>query len=257
MGKTTASDVISVAKAEVGYLEKRSARNEDSKTANAGSNNYTKYGKWLNMDGDYWCASFVSWCFYKAFGQAGGKKLLGTYSASCEVLRNAQSGMGIYHKRAGFTPKTGDIIYFSGSRHSGANHIGIVTKVDGSTVHTVEGNTSGGSAVVDNGGGVAAKRYATNNSRILGYSRPKYDTNTEEKGSTDFDMSTLPTVKNGSTGTVVKTMQAVLKSKYDKSLTVDGKFGSNTKTQLEAVQKSEGLTADGVCGAKTWKAILL
>lgn len=37
------NDVINVAKGEIGYLEKASNSNLDSKTANAGQNNYTKY----------------------------------------------------------------------------------------------------------------------------------------------------------------------------------------------------------------------
>ena len=39
-----ASKVLEIALAEVGYLEKKSAKDLDSKTANAGYNNYTKYG---------------------------------------------------------------------------------------------------------------------------------------------------------------------------------------------------------------------
>lgn len=59
-----AAKMVSVALAEVGYLEKKSASNLDSKTANAGSNNYTKYGKWYGLDGQPWCDMFVSWCAY-------------------------------------------------------------------------------------------------------------------------------------------------------------------------------------------------
>lgn len=40
--------VIAVAKAEVGYLEKRTNSQLDSKTANAGSANYTKYARDLD-----------------------------------------------------------------------------------------------------------------------------------------------------------------------------------------------------------------
>lgn len=39
-----ASAVISVARGEVGYLEKKNGQSLYSKTANAGSANYTKYG---------------------------------------------------------------------------------------------------------------------------------------------------------------------------------------------------------------------
>lgn len=59
-----AAKMVSIALGEVGYLEKRSSSNLDSKTANAGSNNYTKYGKWYGLDGQAWCDMFVSWCAY-------------------------------------------------------------------------------------------------------------------------------------------------------------------------------------------------
>lgn len=45
MIEVTADRVIEVAKAEVGYKEKASNSNLDDKTANAGSNNYTKYAR--------------------------------------------------------------------------------------------------------------------------------------------------------------------------------------------------------------------
>ena len=65
-------NLIKIAKDEVGYLEKASNSNLDSKTANAGGNNYTKYARDLdNISGFYngkkqgypWCDCFVDWCF--------------------------------------------------------------------------------------------------------------------------------------------------------------------------------------------------
>ena len=70
MGNLTSDLVINIAKAEVGYLEKKSNSQLDSKTANAGSANYTKYGR--DMHAIYpsvmdfpaaWCDCFVDWCF--------------------------------------------------------------------------------------------------------------------------------------------------------------------------------------------------
>ena len=163
--------VIKVAEAEVGYLEKRSNSGLDSKTSNAGSRNYTKYGKWIGANGEYWCASFLSWIFYKAYGTETGKKLLcGAYSAACETIRQNFKKHGQYKS----SPKAGDVIFFKGSRHAGANHIGLVRKVADGKVYTIEGNTSGASGVIDNGGGVAKKSYAISNDRILGYGRPDY-----------------------------------------------------------------------------------
>lgn len=245
MTKLTAKKLTTVALEEVGYLEKKSNANLTSKTANSGSNNYTKYGKWIGANGDYWCASFVSWCFAKAFGESEGRTLLGCYSASCEVIRNKFKASGRYDN----TPKVGSVIFFSGSRHSGANHIGIVYKVDNNYIYTVEGNTSGGSAVIDNGGGVAKKTYKRGYSRILGYGQPKYDTDSTE------GLKNMKTIKNGSTGHSVNILQAILKDVYGKTLSVDGDFGNNTENQLKNVQTKLGLTSDGICGDKTWAAM--
>ena len=38
-------------------------------------------------------------------------------------------------------------------------------------------------------------------------------------------------------------------------LTVDGKYGTQTKTQTAAFQKFSGLTQDGVVGPKTWSIL--
>ena len=69
--------LISVAREELGYLEKASNKNLYNKTANAGYNNYTKY--WADIkpswQGQAWCAVFVTWCFEKAFGKENTKKL--------------------------------------------------------------------------------------------------------------------------------------------------------------------------------------
>ena len=59
--------MIEVASKELGYKEKKSNYQLDSKTANAGSNNYTKYGRDFtgNQTKDEyhyaWCAVFVWW----------------------------------------------------------------------------------------------------------------------------------------------------------------------------------------------------
>ena len=49
----------------------------------------------------------------------------------------------------------------------------------------------------------------------------------------------------------VKALQCLL------NLTVDGIFGSKTKAGVLAYQASAGLVADGVCGPKTWTALLV
>ena len=94
-------DVIKIARAEVGYLEKKTNSQLDSKTANAGSNNYTKYARDMDnipnfyngkKNGFAWCDVFVDWCFNKAFGTANAKRLLcqpdKSYGAGCQASMN-------------------------------------------------------------------------------------------------------------------------------------------------------------------------
>ena len=69
----TAQKAINAALKEVGYLEKKSNLQLDSKTANAGSANYTKYGKWYGLNPDLWCAMFLCWVFDTAYGSNDAK----------------------------------------------------------------------------------------------------------------------------------------------------------------------------------------
>lgn len=168
MNTTKAIDaLIATARAEVGYLEKKSNSQLDDKTANAGYNNYTKY--WRDVYPQYqaqaWCACFVSWCMMKTFGLETAKKLLKHWPyVYCPTLGN------LFTKHA--NPQRGDIVIFY--RGGTFAHTGIVTKVDGDAFFTIEGNTSGGSDIVANGGGVCSKYYY--NSKLPGtkFCRPDY-----------------------------------------------------------------------------------
>ena len=67
--------LIALAEQEIGYLEKRTNDQLDDKTANAGSNNYTKYGrdmqKWIGSpftNGAAWCQTFCQYLFVTCFG---------------------------------------------------------------------------------------------------------------------------------------------------------------------------------------------
>ncbi len=159
--------LIKIAEAEIGYLEKRSNSQLDSKTANAGSGNYTKY--WRDVYPSYqaqpWCAAFVSWCFEKAFGLDTAKKLLKHWPYTyCPTLGD------LFVKNA--NPKVGDIVIFF--RDGEFAHTGIVTAVSGDRFETIEGNTSGASGIVDNGGGVCKKSYYNSNLPGTKFCTPDY-----------------------------------------------------------------------------------
>ena len=177
--------VLDVALGEVGYLEKETYDQLDHATANAGDENFTKYQRDLaklsyfngSKKGVAWCAVFVCWCFVQVMGEALAKSLLcqpdkGNCGAGCNSQMNYYKSKKRWHTS---NPQPGDQIIFWNSAKKEGSHTGIVYKVDKTYVYTVEGNTSGASGVIANGGGVCAKKYKLGNSRIAGYGRPMWE----------------------------------------------------------------------------------
>jgi len=77
--------------------------------------------------------------------------------------------------------------------------------------------------------------------------------------STSAAPTTLAAIKKrvlriGTTGSLVRTLQTRLKS-LGYPVDVDGRFGKNTRKQVRAFQRANGLTPDGVVGARTWRAL--
>lgn len=245
-----AKTVVEIALAEEGYLEKKSNRNLDSKTANAGSGNYTKYGrdmhkiepKVMNFPAA-WCDGFVDDCFVKAFGVENAKRLLGGFNDYTPSSAKLYKDRGLWGK----TPKFGAQIFFKNSTR--INHTGLVYNFDDKYVYTIEGNTDGASGIIVNGGGVCRKKYLLTNSRIAGYGYPEYD---EEIKPED---TTMKQIKKGSKGKAVRVWQSILGYTGDD---IDGSFGKQTKEDTIAFQKkafpNEPDEWDGVVGPKTWKA---
>lgn len=252
--------LILIAKNEIGYLEKKSNIQLDDKTANAGSNNYTKY--WRDIKSSYqgqpWCAAFVSWCFMKAFGLDKAKKLLKHWPyVYCPTMSELFT-LNSY-------PKIGDIVIFY---HNGTfTHTGVVTAVIGDKFYTIEGNTSGASGIIANGGGVCAKSYY--NSKLPGtkFCTPDYSLVTSSTETTNTEggsyMFTPETVKSGDKNTSVLLLQEILrargfKGKTGKALKLTRKADANTIYALKAYQESrkEVLAVDGVCGPATWKDLI-
>ena len=84
-----------------------------------------------------WCADFVSWAWRRAGVPIGFGGLGSDYVP--ELVAWARLTRRWHWARDGYTPRTGDlIVYRSGGSRRG--HIGMVVKVQGGRVHTVEGN---------------------------------------------------------------------------------------------------------------------
>ena len=275
-----ASELIKVATAEVGYLEKETNKNLDSKTANAGDENYTKYArdfdkKYTNFyngkkNGFAWCDIFVDWCFVKAFGVEQAKKLLGQPNKSCGA---GCSFSADYYKKIGCfsnKPIVGAQIFFRDSKGVPC-HTGIVYKVGTKYVYTIEGNTSSAVGVVSNGGAVAKKQYALNYSRIYGYGIPKFDkepvtpvkvvttasSSSQQKSKVSVKEWQLAAIadgfkfpKYGADGAWGKECEAVAKNAIIKRR---ANYVNRNLTKL--VQKVVGVKVDGLCGKDTQAAI--
>ena len=186
------TDVLAMAISQLGYQEGNSD-GSFAGTASGGTGNFTEYN--YNMGkiaGSYggstyaWCASFVSWCLLQ-----GGATNQTTQSAwcrshqgdinyiwrevSCAQWFNQLERVGYGKLRGTYTPESGDLIFFwNGSRIS---HIGIVLYCEGGRVYTIEGNTSSGSTLDSNGGGVYFKNYALTSTYIHGYGDMPYKSN--------------------------------------------------------------------------------
>ena len=296
--KKTASKVIEIALNEVGYLEKASNKNLDSKTSNAGTNNYTKYARDLDAiagfyngkkNGYPWCDCFVDWVFVQAFGVEEAKKMLcqpdRSLGAGCGYSANYYKVKSQFHKSK---PKPGDQIFFLDSVGDVA-HTGLVYRVDNTYVYTVEGNTSGASGVVANGGGVCKKSYKLNYSRIYGYGRPTYDkeevVNKPVSEGTNYTLTVFikdvqkatgsavdgiagpETISNtvtvsarkNSTHAVVRAVQKrLLVLGYTEVGATDGIAGPKFTAAVKHFQKDNGCVVDGEITArnKTWKKLL-
>lgn len=259
--KYTAKAAIDIALAQDGYLEKKSDSQLTNKTANAGKNNYTRYEKEVfGTNGNYWCASFISWVFWMLCNKnkTEAKKVCLTLTRGAETFRRAF----IKAKRYGSAPKLGALVFFSGTRHSGANHIAMVYKYDSKYVYTVEGNTSSDAGVVDNGGAVNCKKYLRTNSKILGYGYPNYDsdsstssTSTTSKKKYSGSFPKLPTrgyFKNGDVSAEVCKLKKFLNWYGNYKLTETNKnYLDKTVAAVKDFQKKTGLKADGEFGSKS------
>lgn len=121
------------------------------------------YWSWYGFGGRVpWCACFVSWCANECgYIDAG---IIPKY-ASCDVGRTWFQAHGQWQGPGSYVPQPGDIIFFDWDHAGQLDHTGIVEYCDGSTVHTIEGNTSNS---------VARRTYSIYNAAIVGYGTPVY-----------------------------------------------------------------------------------
>ena len=245
-------DVVNVAITQVGYHEGDS--DADMHGMSKGERNFVEYnrlyGKLDNGEGNgnsygyMWCASFVSWVLRTANVD---KKIAGE-DVNCASWVSFFESKGQFKTRdSGYTPQTGDIIFYKGSRTSSrSNHVGIVVGCENGVVYTVEGNTGGIAYDGDptNGGGVARKNYVLSDTYIVGYGVPRYQTKADVEY--DFELFEINALTAGEYTVVsrnAKIVETPGDSKMLKRLAIGDTF------EVTKVNGGYGqCTVDGVSG---------
>ena len=115
---------------------------------------------------DAWCQAFVS-----AIGIKCGMTSIIPVECSCGYAMNMFQRAGRWMEYDAYTPRIGDIIYYSwndwgtGDNHEWPDHVGIVTKVSGNKLRVIEGNKDDS---------VSYRTVYVNGRYIRGYGLPDY-----------------------------------------------------------------------------------
>lgn len=244
---TTAKEIVNLAKAWIG-------KNEADKSHRAIINIYNSHKPWARgykvSYTDSWCAAFISALAI----QCNATDIIPTECGCGEMIALCQR-LGIWIEDDGYVPKEGDIIFYDwqddgkGDNKGWSDHVGLVEKVNGTTITVIEGNVND----------AVGRRTITVNSRyIRGYAVPKYAESNEEVPSQKEISITLNELQKGSKGKQVKTLQCILVG-YGYEIgtdPIDGDFGAKTEAGVRKYQENNGLTIDGIVGVKTWTRLL-
>lgn len=212
--------LLSIAKSYIGY-------HEGSDNSNIFSSMTGNLYGW-QIHNAPWCDIFVDACFIKAFGYDTGSAITYQYAGCCGAACAESAG---YYQRHGayyYTPEIGDQIFFNVS--GGINHTGIVEKISGQTVTTIEGNSSDQ---------VRENTYRIGDPSINGYGRPNW------KALSGFDPESMDSMITQEKSPV-----------FEANLDADSEFGPLTKKAVTDFQRVYGLKEiDGVVGQESWKRI--
>lgn len=200
--------------------------------------------------GSKWIGHWVTDCsglFAWSFEQLGGKIAHGSNSIwnnYCSAKGQMKSGKRTDGKA--LLPGTA-VFTSSGNKH---NHIGLY--VGDGWVIEAKGTKAG---VIRTA--VSDKKWTHwGELKDVIYNLPQ-EVPAEEPGKEEQPVADKPTLRRGSKGAWVTTVQTMLKNKgYDLGpCGVDGDFGKATEKAVKEFQKDHGLDPDGVVGPKTYAAL--
>lgn len=198
---------------------------------------------------DAWCAAFVS-----AVAVELGLTDIILPECGCGRMITLYKNKGRWEEADSYVPDVADIIMYdwddsgSGDNTGGADHVGFVVSVSGSTIKVIEGNKSDS---------VAYRSVPVDGLYIRGFCLPDYASKAPKySGGTTTTTATTSTDTISGNVDTVKEVQIWLNRNYASGLYPDGLYGSLTKKALiKALQKTLGVTADGVYGPVTNAAV--
>ena len=230
---------------------------------------------------DEWCATAVSAAFIKA-----GLTDIGFTECSCNRMIALYKAKGLWEERDSYVPKVGDIIMYDwqdngvGDNVGSADHVGLVTAINGTNLTVIEGNKNDA---------VAYRSININGKYIRGYCLPDYaskadkavetiSTSTYSKEVFIRDVQkafgiTVDGLAGPETINSTITLSAVLNRKHEVIRAVqrrlaalgytsvgkiDGIAGVKFTQAVKEFQKKNGCIVDGEITArgKTWKKLL-
>lgn len=159
-------DLLGVALTQVGYQGSNAYGDYDGIVDKGNTpGDHEKYGRYMNISGNPWCASFVSWCAFQANipksvlypttyafpGDFSSKVRNGTlrfpyFIGVTDAMAKKHTYLlkaGIFMQRDQYTPRRGELIFFrwpNANSSTAFSHIGIVMDFDGTTITYVDGN---------------------------------------------------------------------------------------------------------------------
>lgn len=118
---------------------------------------------------DEWCATFASAVAIKC----KATNIIPT-ECSCPKMLELFKKLGSWQEKDNYVPSAGDYIFYDwedsgkGDNKGNPNHVGIVQKIEGSTIYVIEGNYNES---------VKVRKIAVNGKYIRGFGVPKYTVN--------------------------------------------------------------------------------
>lgn len=211
---------------------------------------------------DAWCA-----CFASAMAIACNFTDIIPTEVGCGEYIKLFQKIGRWQESDAYVPKAGDYIFYDwddsgkGDNVGGADHVGIVEKVENGVITVIEGNKNDR---------VERRAIAVNGRFIRGFGIPNYASKATKEPAVTVKVETkvtmnnieLKTLKKGDKGAQVKTVQRILREldyvgSDGKLLEVDGDFGSGTEAAVKRFQAKRGSkTCDGIVGEWTWTKLL-